>query len=319
MSKFDFYNTLNDFETLPEIPQDDKPIQKLIDKLVVKYLDINLGYINAAYKNDPALKKMDRHSDLKRIKNSLKGYKGTAALAAHELANNYWCKTTDTYREGRLSDAEKAYMRDSADRLYKAALKRTSIDIHPGAKIAADLFIDHGTGVVIGETAEIGMGTIMFHDVTLGNYLKPNETNPELLAHRHPRVGENCILCTGAKILGNIQIGKNVTICPSAILRGNKITVQDGVKIGSSAQIEDGNTIAAGVEIGNGAIITKNAGLINENIPAHSIVRKENGKLLITELGEGKSFVAEHLRSNNLSHSNSNGRKPKDSMDFAQL
>ena len=76
----------------------------------------------------------------------------------------------------------------------------TGIEIHPGAKIGKGLFIDHGMGVVIGETAEIGDNVTIFHGVTLGGTGKDK-------GKRHPTVGNNVVIGAGAKILGPIKIG----------------------------------------------------------------------------------------------------------------
>ena len=87
----------------------------------------------------------------------------------------------------------------------------TGIEIHPGAKIGRRLFIDHGEGVVIGETAEIGNDVLIYQQVTLGGTGK--ETGK-----RHPSVGNNVILGAGAKILGNIKIGDNVRIGAGSVV-----------------------------------------------------------------------------------------------------
>ena len=81
----------------------------------------------------------------------------------------------------------------------------TGVEIHPGAKIGKGFFIDHGTGVVIGETAEIGDNCILFHNVTLGGTGKHTDK-------RHPTLGNNVLIGTGAIILGPITIGNNVKI-----------------------------------------------------------------------------------------------------------
>ncbi|WP_163469330.1 serine O-acetyltransferase EpsC [Fusobacterium sp. IOR10] len=88
----------------------------------------------------------------------------------------------------------------------------TGIEIHPGAVIGKGLFIDHGNGVVIGETAEIGDNVMMYHQVTLGG------TGNEKGVKRHPTVGDNCIIGTGAKLLGNITIGKNSKIGANSVV-----------------------------------------------------------------------------------------------------
>ena len=81
----------------------------------------------------------------------------------------------------------------------------TGIEIHPGAKIGRRLFIDHGMGVVIGETAEIGDDCTIYHSVTLGGTGKDK-------FKRHPTIGNNVIIGCGAKVLGPINIGDNVKI-----------------------------------------------------------------------------------------------------------
>lgn len=81
----------------------------------------------------------------------------------------------------------------------------TGIEIHPGAKIGNNLFIDHGTGIVIGETATIGDNCTIYHDVTLGGTGKDKYK-------RHPDIGNNVMIGTGIKILGPIKIGDNVKV-----------------------------------------------------------------------------------------------------------
>lgn len=95
--------------------------------------------------------------------------------------------------------------------ISEKAKRKTGIEIHPGATIGKGLFIDHGTGVVIGETAIIGDNVIMFHGVTLGGTGK--ETGK-----RHPTIGNNVFIGSGAKILGNIKIGNNVKIGANAVV-----------------------------------------------------------------------------------------------------
>lgn len=87
----------------------------------------------------------------------------------------------------------------------------TGIEIHPGAKIGKGLFIDHGMGVVIGETAEIGDDVIMYHGVTLGGTGKDK-------GKRHPTIGNNVLIGAGAKILGPINIGDNAKIGSNAVV-----------------------------------------------------------------------------------------------------
>lgn len=87
----------------------------------------------------------------------------------------------------------------------------TGIEIHPGAKIGRGFFIDHGMGVVIGETTEIGDNVTLYQGVTLGGTGKEK-------GKRHPTIGHNVVVGAGAKILGNIRIGNNVKIGANAVV-----------------------------------------------------------------------------------------------------
>ena len=98
--------------------------------------------------------------------------------------------------------------------ISEKAKRRTGIEIHPGAKIGKGLFIDHGSGVVIGETAIIGDNVTIFHGVTLGGTGKEK-------GKRHPTVGNNVFIGTGAKLLGNIIIEDNVKIGANAVILEN--------------------------------------------------------------------------------------------------
>ncbi len=94
----------------------------------------------------------------------------------------------------------------------QVARRRTGIEIHPGAKIGKNLFIDHGMGVVIGETAEVGDNVLIYHGVTLGG------TGHDGDAKRHPTVGNNVVIGTGAKLLGPIRVGDNAKIGANAVV-----------------------------------------------------------------------------------------------------
>ncbi len=88
---------------------------------------------------------------------------------------------------------------------------RTGIEIHPGAKIGKGLFIDHGMGVVIGETAEIGDDCLIYQGVTLGGTGKDK-------GKRHPTLGDNVMVGSGAKVLGPFKIGNNVKIAAGSVV-----------------------------------------------------------------------------------------------------
>ena len=118
----------------------------------------------------------------------------------------------------------------------------TGIEIHPKACIGNRFFIDHGEGVVIGETTIIGDDVLIYQQVTLGG------TGSEH-GKRHPTIGNNVIIGAGAKVLGNITVGNNVWIGSNAtILHG--VTIGDGAIIGANAVVTKDvpeNTIVAGI------------------------------------------------------------------------
>lgn len=86
-----------------------------------------------------------------------------------------------------------------------------SVDIHPGANLEAGVVIDHGLGTIIGETASVGSGTLIYHEVTLGNRIVTK-------GKRHPDIGKNVIIGAGAKILGPIYIGDNAKIGANSVV-----------------------------------------------------------------------------------------------------
>lgn len=90
----------------------------------------------------------------------------------------------------------------------------TGIEIHPGAQIGKNLFIDHGMGLVIGETAEIGNNCTLYHQVTLGGTGKDK-------GKRHPTLGDHVLVSTGAKVLGPIEIGDGAKIGANAVVLKN--------------------------------------------------------------------------------------------------
>ena len=93
----------------------------------------------------------------------------------------------------------------------------TGVEIHPGASIGFGFFIDHGMGVVIGETAEIGNNVTMYHNATLGG-TKLFDEKGKTLGKRHPTIGNNVVIGSGAQVLGPIKIGDNVKIGSNAVV-----------------------------------------------------------------------------------------------------
>ena len=120
----------------------------------------------------------------------------------------------------------------------------TGIEIHPGAKLGEGLFIDHGTGVVIGETAEVGDNVTLYQGVTLGGTGKEK-------GKRHPTIGNNVVVATGAKVLGSFTVGDNSKIGagsvvlhavpPNSTVVGipGQVVVKDGKKVNELSGSEE--------------------------------------------------------------------------------
>ena len=125
-------------------------------------------------------------------------YPGFHILVSHRIANSLY----------------KMHLFFIARLVSQIARFFTGIEIHPGATIGKRLFIDHGMGIVIGETAIIGDDCVLFHQVTLGGTGKDKNK-------RHPSLGNNVMCGAGSKILGPIEIGDNVKIGAGAIVLKN--------------------------------------------------------------------------------------------------
>jgi serine O-acetyltransferase len=122
-------------------------------------------------------------------------YAGFQALLAHRLAHRLW----------------KMRLRLVGRLVSQVARWVTGVEIHPGASIGYGFFIDHGMGVVIGETAEIGDYVTLFQGVTLGGTGKEK-------GKRHPTLGSHVVVGSGAKVLGNIRIGDSVKIGANSVV-----------------------------------------------------------------------------------------------------
>ena len=145
--------------------------------------------VDAAYDGDPAAKTLDE---------IVLSYPGVKALTIHRLAHCLHEKKVPLIPR---------MMSEYAHRI-------TGIDIHPGAKIGRAFFIDHGTGVVIGETAEIGDNVKLYQGVTLGALSFPKDACGMIIkgAKRHPTIEDNVTIYAGATILGAVVIGKGSVI-----------------------------------------------------------------------------------------------------------
>ena len=144
--------------------------------------------LQAAVRRDPAARTLTEVA---------LGYPGVHALWVHRISHAMWTRSDKLKLPARL--------------LSQAARAATGVEIHPGAKIGRRTFIDHGMGVVIGETAVVGDDVVLFHGTTLGGTtMTPGK--------RHPTVGNNVTIGSGAKVLGNIKIGDGSSVGANAVV-----------------------------------------------------------------------------------------------------
>jgi len=168
--------------------------------------------IRVVFERDPAAKN---------ILEVILCYPGLHAIWAHRIA--HWFYHRRLYTIARL--------------ISQIARHFTGIEIHPGAEIGDGLFIDHGMGVVIGETTEIGRNVTLYQGVTLGGTGKEK-------GKRHPTIGDNVIIAAGAKVLGSFKVGDNAKIGAGAVVLREvppnstvvgvpgRVVVRDGVRVG---------------------------------------------------------------------------------------
>ena len=110
----------------------------------------------------------------------------------------------------------------------------TGIEIHPGAKIGKNLFIDHGMGVVIGETSEIGNNVTIYHMATLGGIAPSINSNDQRIVKRHPTLNDCVVVGSGAQILGPVIIGANAKVGANAVV--TKDVPENAVMVGIPAK-----------------------------------------------------------------------------------
>ena len=110
----------------------------------------------------------------------------------------------------------------------------TGIEIHPKAKIGKNLFIDHGMGVVIGETSEIGDNVTIYHMVTLGGISPSIDSDNQRNVKRHPTLKDNVVVGSGAQVLGPVVVGKNAKIGANAVV--TKDVSENAVMVGIPAK-----------------------------------------------------------------------------------
>lgn len=148
-------------------------------------------------------------------------YPGIHAVWAYRVANKLW------HRSQALHPLARG--------ISQLARTLTGIEIHPGATIGRRLFIDHGMGVVIGETAEVGDDVLMYHQVTLGGRARGR-------FKRHPTIGNRVLIGAGAKVIGAITVGDDAKIGANALVV--KDVAPSAVVVGHPSKVHEGDVIA---------------------------------------------------------------------------
>ncbi len=150
-------------------------------------------YLESIKKRDPAAKS---------ILSIILTYPGVKAILLHRIANFF--NIAGFHLIARIISQTSRFF--------------TGIEIHPGAKIGKNLFIDHGMGVVIGETSEIGDNVTIYHTVTLGGSSPSIDSERQRHEKRHPTIGDDVVIGSGAQIIGPVIIGKNARIAANAVV-----------------------------------------------------------------------------------------------------
>ncbi len=152
------------------------------------------------------------------------GYPGVHAVWFHRITHRMW---------------REPWLRLPARLLSQAVRAWTGVEIHPGAQLGRRLFIDHGMGVVIGETAVVGDDVLLFHGVTLGG---------RSMSHgkRHPTLGDNVTVGAGAKILGPVSIGSGAQVGANAVVITDVPTDHIAVGIPAKIRPRPGSAVTVG-------------------------------------------------------------------------
>ena len=150
-------------------------------------------YLESIKKRDPAAKS---------ILSIILTYPGVKAVFFHQISNFF-------YKAGF----------DLVARIISQTVRFfTGIEIHPGAKLGKNLFIDHGMGVVIGETSEVGDNVTIYHAVTLGGSSPSIDSEKQRHEKRHPTIGHDVVIGSGAQIIGPVKVGNNSRIAANAVV-----------------------------------------------------------------------------------------------------
>ena len=168
-----------------------------------------IEFLESIIKRDPAAK-----SKLSVILT----YPGVKAIFFHRIANRLW--KMKMYLLARIISQMSRFF--------------TGIEIHPAANIGKNLFIDHGMGVVIGETSDIENNVTLYHAVTLGGVSPSIDSENQRATKRHPTLKDDVVVGSGAQVLGPITIGKNAKIGANAVVTKN--VSNDAIMVGIPAR-----------------------------------------------------------------------------------
>jgi len=167
------------------------------------------NFLESIIKRDPAARNKI---------NLILAYPGVKAVFFHFIAHKLW--ELKIYLIARIISQFSRFL--------------TGIEIHPAAKIGKNLFIDHGMGVVIGETSEISDNVTIYHGVTLGGISPAENSKEQVSVKRHPTIKDNCIIGSGAQILGPVVLEKNARIGANTVILKN--VPENGTMVGNPAR-----------------------------------------------------------------------------------
>ena len=167
------------------------------------------NFLESIIKRDPAARNKI---------NVILAYPGVKAVFFHFIAHKLW--ELKIYLIARIISQFSRFL--------------TGIEIHPAAKIGKNLFIDHGMGVVIGETSEISDNVTIYHGVTLGGISPAENSKEQVNVKRHPTIKDNCIIGSGAQILGPVVLEKNARIGANTVILKN--VPENGIMVGNPAR-----------------------------------------------------------------------------------
>lgn len=251
------------------------------------------GWIEAAIRLDPALQKpRDANSPARLNGNGKKHvepiegaidqlltYQGLHAVALHHKAHGIYNQARQKFDAKDYIGAARDYY--EARKISQGTRRITAgIEIHPGAKIGKDFFIDHGAGVVVGETCEIGNDVFLYHGVTLGAAPPRTVLNDENRERRHPKLLNDVVVGSEAQILGPITLGNKVKIGAGAKLVGH-IIVEDGASIGAGVELVGDITVGAGTRIEAGSKVISPKRYVEEEINGKQKTIPKDDKIVI--------------------------------------